>query len=112
MRLFDARTDSVPVLACIGTCDPEVGDDNFAAAYRGTTKAFERAELDVFCKAALEGASKPLDTRELALHVTVAREWNADDKRPRISIAHGVTRLEHEYAVAVGGAVSPLVNPG
>ena len=95
--LSQARADLFHVAACIRMFDPVAVTGEDVKAYAGAAKAMKRTEMFSLCKAALEAAGKPLDTRELASHVIDARGWNPDDRRLRITVAHRVTTMLARY---------------
>lgn len=67
-RLGQARADLLHVAATVRLFDP-TAIDRPATVNHSATKAMLRAEVFALCKANLEAAVDPLDTRQLARHV-------------------------------------------
>ena len=88
-RLGQARADLLHVAATVRLSDP-TGIDRPATVFHGASKALRRSDLFALCKAALEASAEPLDTRQLARHVTTAEGWDTDDRRLALVIVHKV----------------------
>ena len=107
-RLVEARADLLHIVATIRLFDCEAVEGAPAKAYHGVAKAVRRSELFVLCREALEASSEPLCTRQLASHVIVSENWDRNDRRLRLTIAHRVgammTRFEKRGIVRSVGA--------
>ena len=95
-RLAEAKADLMHVVGAVRLFDPmAVGRP--ATAYHGVTKTLRRSEMFALCRAALEGAGEPLDTRQLSRHVITSRGWDSDDKRLALAMAHKVGAMMSRF---------------
>ena len=88
-RIAEARSDLIHLAATMRLFDPNASDKP-AGVYHSATKALRRSEMFALCRAAMEAAAEPLDTRQLARHVVEAEGWDVEDRRLRLTVAHKV----------------------
>ena len=112
--LDQARRDLSAILAATAVFS---GDGPKPTAYMNLTKLFPRFELPKLCRAALDAATGPISTRDIAAHVIAAKGLDGTDRHLRTAIAYKVVqhmrRLERERRVGrtgkVAGADLPLL---
>ncbi len=61
--------------------------------HMGLSRLFKRNELFRLCKEALEAAGRPLDTRELARAVAIAKGLDGDDRVLRKALALSIVNI-------------------
>ena len=102
--LEQARRDLSAILAATAVFS---GEGRLPAAYMNLAKLFPRHELPRLCKAALEGATGPISTRDIAAHIIAAKGLDGQDRHLRKAIAYKVVnvmrRWERERKVARTG---------
>jgi hypothetical protein len=108
--LEEARRDLSAILAATAVFS---GEGPKPTAYMNLSRLFPRHELPRLAKAALENATAPISTRDIAAHIIEVKGLDGNDRHLRKAIAYKVIqhmrRMERERRVVrlgkVGGAV-------
>jgi hypothetical protein len=102
--LEQARCDLSAILAATAVFS---GEGPLPKSYMNLAKLFPRHELPKLCRAALDAATGPISTREIAAHVIAAKGLDGQDRHLRKAIAYKVVqhmrRLEREKKAARTG---------
>jgi hypothetical protein len=99
--LEQARQDLSAIHAAVAVFS---GEGPLPKSYMNLSGVFPRGVLPKLCQGALEAASGPLSTRELALSAIKAKGLDESDRRLRKAVAYKVVqimrRMERERRVA------------
>lgn len=92
--LDQARRDLSAVLATIKVFS---GEGVVPTAYMNLSKVFPRNEVPNLVWAALEAATGPLSTRDLAAHVIASKGLDATDRHLRKAVAYKVVQVARRW---------------
>lgn len=87
-QLADAERDLSCVVAVLALYEVSPTTQTRFPAYAHLNRLFVYGEMFKLCKAALEEAGKPLDTREITRAIIRAKGWDESDVMLRKAIAY------------------------
>lgn len=105
-----ARIDLSAILSAIKVF---TGEGPVPKSYMNLTKVFPRNEIPKLIWPALEAATAPISTRDLAAHVIAAKGLNAQDRHLRHAVAYKIIQImrrwERERKVRRVGKVAAVI---